>query len=127
MTKDTATDCDCPRNPFDNKKANNESLYFVDGRRSVDFVLVWKRTDPEVATVEEQRLKKRTIFEENLINDGLELEMECVEDELFFTKIHAPVEVLRRYSEILKLRMPMREVRELLFFVDFSLQLFYFF
>ncbi|XP_055715917.1 anoctamin-4 isoform X3 [Phlebotomus papatasi] len=109
MTKDTATDCDCPRNPFDNKKANNESLYFADGRRSVDFVLVWKRTDPEVATVEEQRLKKRTIFEENLINDGLELEMECVEDELFFTKIHAPVEVLRRYSEILKLRMPMRE------------------
>ncbi|XP_059619123.1 anoctamin-4 isoform X2 [Phlebotomus argentipes] len=110
MTKDTSTDCDCPRNPFDNKKAASESLYFADGRRSVDFVLVWKSSSPEVAAVEEQRLKKRTIFEENLVNDGLELEMESVEDELFFTKIHAPVEVLRRYSEILKLRMPMREI-----------------
>ncbi|XP_055691845.1 anoctamin-4 isoform X2 [Lutzomyia longipalpis] len=110
MTKETTMDCDCPRNPFDNRKGASESLFFADGKRSVDFVLVWKRTDPEVATVEEHRLKKRTIFEENLISDGLELELESVEDELFFTKIHAPVEVLRRYSEILKLRMPMREI-----------------
>jgi hypothetical protein len=29
---------------------------------------------------------------------------------LNFIKVHAPLEVLRRYSEILKLRMPMREV-----------------
>ncbi|GAB0099220.1 Anoctamin [Sergentomyia squamirostris] len=115
MTKDTTSTDDCdgpqaPRNPFDNKKAANESLYFADGKRSVDFVLVWKRSDHDLTALDEQRSKKRAIFEENLENEGLDLEMETVEDELFFTKIHAPVEVLRRYSEILKLRMPMREI-----------------
>lgn len=52
---------------------------------------------------------KREIFEDNLINEELELERDCVEN-IHFTKIHTPVEVLRRYSEILKLRLPMKEV-----------------
>lgn len=50
------------------------------------------------------------VFEENLRNEGLELENENEVDGLYFVKIHAPLEVLRRYSEILKLRMPMKEV-----------------
>lgn len=33
-----------------------------------------------------------------------------MDGDLHFVKIHAPLEVLRRYSEILKLRMPMKEV-----------------
>jgi len=32
---------------------------------------------------------------------------------LNFIKLHATLEVLRRYSEILKLRMPMKEVTSL--------------
>ena len=30
--------------------------------------------------------------------------------EVHFAKIHAPIEVLKRYADILKIRMPMREV-----------------
>lgn len=51
------------------------------------------------------------IYEENLIAEGLELEYESQkEGVLHFIKVHAPLEVLRRYSEILKLRLPMKEV-----------------
>jgi hypothetical protein len=45
---------------------------------------------------------------------GLELEYEERElNGLNFIKLHATLEVLRRYSEILKLRMPMKEVTSL--------------
>lgn len=97
-----------PPDPFTN--ATNEqssSLYFTDGERTIDFVLAWKPHDDAVQ--EDLRCIKRAIFEENLINEGLELERETF-DVLHFTKIHAPIEVLRRYAEILKLRLPMKEV-----------------
>lgn len=107
--KVTACDCsDAPRNIFDNKKSENESLFFNDGKRSIDFVIAWKTPD-ERNTEEKIKEIKRAIFEENLRNEGLELETEDGND-LHFIKIHAPIEVLRRYSEILKLRMPMKEV-----------------
>ncbi|CAB0030257.1 unnamed protein product [Trichogramma brassicae] len=71
-----------------------------------------------------------SIFEANLAAEGLELEYDDDDDDddedvdnnrqhqqqrrrrngLRFFKITAPREVLRRYSEILKLRMPMRDV-----------------
>lgn len=85
-----------------------ESLFFADGERSIDFVLVWQPVEDRVQ--EDLNCRKRAIFEDNLINEGLELERETVEDHLNCTKIHTPIEVLRRYAEILKLRMPMAEV-----------------
>lgn len=72
-------------------------------------MLSWKKSD-EGESVERHRRVKRVLFEENLRNEGLELETEDFEGELFFVKVHAPIEVLRRYTEILKLRMPMKEV-----------------
>lgn len=83
------------------------SLFFADGERSIDFVIVWQPV--EDAVVEDLNRVKRAIFEHNLVNEGLELERESI-DQNHFTKIHTPIEVLRRYSEILKLRMPMKEV-----------------
>lgn len=51
------------------------------------------------------------VFEINLEKEGLELEYEQVETNgLHFIKIHAPKEVLRRYAEILKLRLPMKDL-----------------
>lgn len=109
--KVNASDCsDAPRNIFDNKKSENEGLYFNDGKRSIDFVVAWRKA-VERTTEEKIREIKRAIFEENLRNEGLELETEQEGGDLHFVKIHAPLEVLRRYSEILKLRMPMKEVR----------------
>lgn len=91
----------------DSPMSQHSSLFFSDAQRSIDFILVWKSVDDR--TEEDLNCTKRAIFEDNLVKEGLELERETVE-ELHFTKIHTPIEVLRRYSEILKLRLPMKEV-----------------
>ncbi|XP_018398327.1 PREDICTED: anoctamin-1-like [Cyphomyrmex costatus] len=85
------------------------SLYFRDEIRSVDFVLVWDEYSGEAQTY--RSVERRRIFEKNLEKEGLQLEYEQAEPNgLHFIKIHAPKEVLRRYAEILKLRLPMREL-----------------
>ncbi|CAK1600273.1 unnamed protein product [Parnassius mnemosyne] len=88
---------------------NNPSLTFNDGVRSVDFVLVWEAGKEDATTPE--AFHQRKIFEQNLEAEGLQLEREAPEDlhGLHFVKIHAPLGVLRDYSEILKLRMPMKD------------------
>lgn len=117
---------DYPQNPYGQREIKNESLFFEDGERSVDFVLVWKKLMPhdddersealrqkEISEIEEKeagRMERREVFEEHLINEGLEIERVVVDDEINFVKVHAPLEVLRRYAEILKLRLPMKEV-----------------
>ncbi|XP_037922729.1 anoctamin-1 isoform X4 [Hermetia illucens] len=98
-----------PANPCGCGSVNN-SLYFADGKRSIDFVLAWNPDEDE--SVERTNAKKREVFEANLVKEGLELERETLDNDLTFVKIHAPFEVLRRYSEILKLRMPMKEYAE---------------
>ena len=90
-----------------------DSIYFktsaADGsRREVDFVLVWEEK-PEDTKYEEQVAKRRTYLKE-LLEAGLE----CEEDEdtrgiaLRFMKLHVPLEVLKQYAEILKLRMVLK-------------------
>lgn len=117
---------DYPRSPYGECDTKNESLFFADGLRSVDFVLVWKKLMPhindersdvlnqreieEVNRKEKERDERREAFEKNLVQVGLEIEREVVDEEIHFVKIHAPLEVLRRYAEILKLRLPMKEV-----------------
>lgn len=50
-------------------------------------------------------------FESNLEEEGLQIERKYVQETgLHFVKIYAPIEVLKRYAEILKLRLPMRQV-----------------
>lgn len=117
---------DYPQNPYGQRETKINSLFFEDGVRSVDFVLVWKKLMPssddersdvlqqreldDIDKKELERSERREVFEEHLINEGLEIEMAVVDDEINFVKIHAPLEVLRRYAEILKLRLPMKEV-----------------
>lgn len=92
---------------------------FVDGTRRVDFVLAWMEPTPrnplQVRQAEEAETKRR-VFETNLEREGLELEREQTVRH-HFVKIHAPHEVLCRYCEIMKLRMPMKEVYELLIYL----------
>ncbi|XP_014471955.1 PREDICTED: anoctamin-1 isoform X2 [Dinoponera quadriceps] len=86
-----------------------DSLYFQDEIRSIDFVLVWDEYDGETQTY--RNIERRKIFEKNLEKEGLQLEYELAEPNgLHFIKIHATKEVLRRYAEILKLRLPMKEL-----------------
>ncbi|CAH0557259.1 unnamed protein product [Brassicogethes aeneus] len=90
-------------------KCPKPNIFFSDGIRSVDFILVWDGFDKDATT--EASYTKRRIFETNLIKDGLELQYENQEKNgLNFIKIHAPIEVLRRYTEILKMRMPMKKL-----------------
>jgi len=80
---------------------------FRDEGHSVDFILVWAQSS--AVSCSDIAFKKREIFERHLLEEGLILEREQ-NVLLHFVKIHAPVEVLGRYAEILKLRMPMRKV-----------------
>lgn len=124
---------DFGKNPFGGRLSTNQSLFFEDGKRSVDYVLVWKslivdenETDHHAASkakeLKRQRAEKREVFQENLLVEGLELETYVIDDEIHFIKLHAPLEVLRRYAEILKLRLPMKEVSKLMKYYFFYLK-----
>ncbi|XP_066593714.1 anoctamin-1 isoform X1 [Prorops nasuta] len=85
------------------------SLFFRDEICSIDFILVWDEYNHEAQAF--QCFERRKIFEKNLMKEGLKLEYEKTEPNgLCFLKIHAPIQVLRRYAEILKLRLPMKEL-----------------
>lgn len=102
-------DCGKPYCNIKHIKCPRPTIFFNDGVRSVDFVIVWDSFN--TAAVTEHAVQKRDIFERNLIREGLELEYEEPEHNgLNFVKIHAPSDLLKRYSEILKLRMPMKEI-----------------
>lgn len=89
--------------PGSNQKNIYESpVFFLDNKRSIDFVLARKK---------EENYDIR--FEDNLEKKGLELERE-VDDPFHFTKVHAPIEVLRDYAELLMFRMPKKEVSTML-------------
>lgn len=75
-----STKCD------NNCECSKKKIYFRDGFRSVDFILVWSSlTD---AAITDEAIKKRKIFERNLIKEGLELEHEPAESNgLNFIKV----------------------------------------
>lgn len=82
--------------------------------KSVDFVLVYSddstsHISTKCESPAECDTNIRIIFEGNLADEGLELEKEIVNG-LTFVKIHAPRPVLRKNCEVLKLKMPMRQV-----------------
>ena len=97
----------------------NEAMPFQDaGNQRVDFILVWN-SEEEPSSFDEidefhNRIYRRETFEKNLQNEGLILNTvkppEGCATGMNFVKITAPLEVLERYAEILKLRLPMKKV-----------------
>ena len=84
-------------------------MFFNDGARKIDFILAWD--DSVLSSNNQNAFAKRKNFETNLDKEGLELEyVNNLGVPLHYIKIHAPDEILRRYAEILKLRMPMKMV-----------------
>jgi len=83
-----------------------ELLQAETSEKSVDFVLVW--TD-ELDKKNNEAAQKRAVFEKNLALEGLDLRVQHL-DKFHFVLIHAPREVLERYCEILKLKMPIKVV-----------------
>ncbi|XP_076372958.1 anoctamin-5-like [Tachypleus tridentatus] len=86
------------------------TLYFRDGKRKIDFILVYKDlSDP-------QKEEKRRIFEGNLKEEGLELELEdkslSQDGKTYFLKIHSPWDFITRYAELMNIKIPLKEAEE---------------
>ncbi|XP_055615780.1 anoctamin-5-like isoform X2 [Toxorhynchites rutilus septentrionalis] len=79
---------------------------FQDGKRVVDFILAFNGQSQCEITA-----RKRAIFQQNLINEGLEIELESSQ-RIHFVKIHVPREVVSRYCEIMKMRMPIVKLKD---------------
>ncbi|XP_031568344.1 anoctamin-7-like isoform X3 [Actinia tenebrosa] len=94
----------------DEDMSGERGCYFRDGKRQIDYVLVYEDDGKDPAP---QDLEKRRKFLENLEKSQLEFEEEITQDKkvkLHFIKIHVPWEVLLFYAEELSFRAPL-EVR----------------
>ncbi|XP_022248485.1 anoctamin-5-like isoform X2 [Limulus polyphemus] len=96
-------DTDLPSRHY-NASLTEPSMFFEDGFRRIDFVLLY--VTPAKSNYGYVHKQIREVFEENLKDEGLELEYvtESVTD-LNCVKVHAPWEVLTQYAELLKFKM----------------------
>uniref|UniRef100_A0A2H1W0U8 Anoctamin n=1 Tax=Spodoptera frugiperda TaxID=7108 RepID=A0A2H1W0U8_SPOFR len=90
-----------------------ESLLFRDGRRRIDMVLAYEEEDYGVMTENEARKREhRRTFQENLVKEGLELELEnkCLsfDEKTWFLKIHIPWKTEMRLAEVIGMKLPTR-------------------
>lgn len=86
---------------------------FRDGRRKIDMVLCFEEEEEGVMTeMEAIRRDQRRDFEENLMKEGLELEVEprtnSFDEKTSFVKIHMPWRVESRYAEVMNLKLPVK-------------------
>ncbi|CAG4949412.1 unnamed protein product [Parnassius apollo] len=90
-----------------------DSLMFRDGRRRIDMVLAYEEEDYGVMTeAEAKKRDHRRIFQENLIKEGLELELEnkCLsfDEKTWFLKVHIPWKTEMRLAEVIGMKLPTR-------------------
>ncbi|XP_058065687.1 anoctamin-4 [Anopheles bellator] len=97
----------------DKEGLDPESLMFRDGRRKIDMILCYEEEDHGVMT-EEEALKRhqRKLFHENLVREGLEIELEdktqAFDGKTYFVKIHIPWRTESRYAEVMNLKLPVK-------------------
>lgn len=84
------------------EKNKLNGLYFRDGKCRIDYILVYRKSNPQT--------EKREVFERNIRAEGLQMEKESslINSDIIFVKLHAPWEVLGRYAEQMNVRMPFR-------------------
>lgn len=97
----------------DQEGLDPESLMFRDGRRKIDMVLCYEEEDEGVMTEQEARRREmRRVFLDNLVREGLELELEdksqSFDEKTFFVKIHMPWKAETRYAEVMNLKLPIK-------------------
>jgi anoctamin-4 len=86
---------------------------FRDGRRKIDMILCYEEEDQGVMTENEAKKRdKRRWFQENLIKEGLELEIEdkahSYDEKTFFVKVHIPWRTESRYAEVMNMKLPIK-------------------
>ncbi|XP_071382280.1 anoctamin-6 [Centroberyx affinis] len=90
-----------------------DSLFFNDGVRRIDFVLVYEDEDKkefEKRHTFHRRKRRREYFEASLMKMGMELEAtrSVVDEKLMFVKVHMPWDVLCTYAEVLHIKLPIQ-------------------
>ncbi|KAL0116651.1 hypothetical protein PUN28_009940 [Cardiocondyla obscurior] len=93
-----------------------EVLYFRDGHRRIDMVLVYREESEGVMTeLEARRREQRRIFQQNLLKEGLQLELEPKESSFdgktYFLKLHIPWKIKVQYAEIMGLKLPTKRFK----------------
>lgn len=82
-----------------------------DGRRRIDMVLVYHEENNGVMTeLEARRKEQRRVFQQNLLKEGLQLELEPKENSFdgktYFLKLHIPWKIKVQYAEVMNLKLP---------------------
>ncbi|XP_072758394.1 anoctamin-4 isoform X3 [Anoplolepis gracilipes] len=93
-----------------------ETLYFRDGHRRIDMVLVYQEENEGVMTeIEARRREQRKIFQQNLLKDGLQLELEpkqnSFDGKTYFLKLHIPWKIKVQYAEVMSLKLPTKRFK----------------
>ncbi|XP_055321230.1 anoctamin-5-like isoform X2 [Sitodiplosis mosellana] len=101
------------KRPQKQEDQDPESLMFRDGRRKIDMILCYEEESEGVMTeLEAKRREARNAFLDNLVKDGLELEIEdkseSFDEKTCFVKIHLPRRSEIRYAEVLNLKLPVK-------------------
>lgn len=87
---------------------------FRDGRRKIDMVLCYEEENEGVMTeIEARKREQRKVFEENLVKEGLEIELEdkskAFDEKTYFLKIHIPWRTETRIAEVMNLKLPVKQ------------------
>ncbi|XP_020494410.2 anoctamin-6 [Labrus bergylta] len=95
---------------FNNKP---DSLFFNDGVRRIDFILVYEdedKKDFEKRHVFQRHKRRREYFEASLMKMGMELEatQSVIDQKLMFLKVHMPWDMLCTYAEVLHIKLPIQ-------------------
>lgn len=74
-------------------------------------VLVYQEENEGVMTeIEARRREQRRVFQQNLLKEGLQLELESKESSFdgktFFLKLHIPWKIKVQYAEVMNLKLP---------------------
>lgn len=89
---------------------------FSDGHRRIDMVLVYQEENEGVMTeIEARRREHRRVFQQNLLKEGLQLELEPKENSFdgktYFLKLHIPWKIKVQYAEVMSLKLPTKRFK----------------
>ncbi|XP_020291334.1 anoctamin-4 isoform X2 [Pseudomyrmex gracilis] len=95
---------------------DSDTLYFRDGHRRIDMVLVYQEENEGVMTeIEARRREQRKVFQQNLVKEGLQMELEPKENSFdgktFFLKLHIPWKIKVQYAEVMGLKLPTKKFK----------------
>ncbi|CAL8079900.1 unnamed protein product [Calicophoron daubneyi] len=98
------------------KKDQIDGYYFQDGKRKIDYVLVWEDNEGETSVSKLTRVHRRyrEHYTEDLRKMGVQMEDDVIHGtvtQTHYLKIHIPWDLMCQYAEMLNLRAPLQKVQ----------------